>query len=263
LLYVACTRAKDHLVLVMPDAPKPGSWADMLEPFVGDKPKYTYGQLRRSGSRAEPRTVMPSGTINELNLLPPLPDDALPREIGVTALLESQQPVLRQRRNRNQEERRECGQIVHRLLELGVDVTQVHVANLAFAQNLPEAVVPVLLKQVQAAQRWLSEQGYDLSCARREVPFTVPAAALRPLIPAASTEWVNGTIDLMVPLMSGWAIVDFKTGRDDSLEIHQRQLQLYAAAARYSGMDVNACWLLFLHADGTIAPVAVEMSNRS
>jgi len=263
LLYVACTRAKDHLLLVLPAAPRTGSWAEMLEPFTANLAVYTHGELRRRATKAAPRATPSVSVLAELRILPPLQGNALSADIGVTTLLERQAPaVARRRTGKDRKERREWGRVVHRVLELERldDATlKLQIENLAFSHNLPESVVDTLLQQVQSADAWLKDQGYSRAGARREVPFSVPAAALRERFPVLeSVEWLNGVIDLMVPDGARWAIVDFKTGSDEQAALYERQLQMYAAAVELSGLEVSACWLLFLNEDGTLSPTRVE-----
>ncbi|MDQ3814466.1 MAG: PD-(D/E)XK nuclease family protein, partial [Armatimonadota bacterium] len=270
LLYVACTRAKDHLLFVLPENHKPDSWADMVLPFVLDKPIIRYEEKRAAAIETAAPVTIPELPRFDEALLRPLAADAPSDEVSVTELVQGFIDVASGASSTDVEA---CGRIVHRLLELGPGSahrqTQAH--NLVLSYGLSETTVPTILRQVEQAEAWLSEQGFDLQRARHEVPFSVAAEKLIHLLPERyqGVQWVNGVIDLLVPLSpdpaDGWALIDFKTHAADAQPEslierwrYDHQLRLYAAAAMALGLPIRRCWMLFLSESGDVTPVRIE-----
>jgi ATP-dependent helicase/nuclease subunit A len=89
----------------------------------------------------------------------------------------------------------------------------------------------------------------------REVPFALmrPAQDCPPSDDASDQMMIRGRIDLLAPMESGWAIVDYKTDRVSGPELEERaqtygrQMQLYAEAIRkVAGGKIAAVYLVFL-----------------
>jgi ATP-dependent helicase/nuclease subunit A len=273
LFYVACTRARDYLLLAMPQNPKPGTWAEMSAPFVEEKPRLRLGALKaraeqraqkaRDDEAARAQAVPPPPEINA-ELLRALPANSFGLEASVTQLSQPFANGSTPGVAGGSRQAREHGALFHRLLSASVAADdQARIAGFLATTNLPRERASILARQLNAAHDWLQSQNFDLSSARHEVAFSVPAAALSGVLPAwgAATRWINGAIDLLVPRENDWAIIDFKT-RAHEMEAassqYEHQLRLYRAAAEYSGFAIAECWLVFLDDDGTATARRVE-----
>jgi ATP-dependent helicase/nuclease subunit A len=273
LFYVACTRARNFLLLAMPQEPSPTTWAEMAAPFVENKTRFQLSELReralvraqnlRDKDIARAQTVPPPPEIN-VEVLRPLPGNSFGIETSVTQLTQS----LKAGSTPGGSYRaREHGILFHRLLRAGVAANDhARIASFLSTTNVSGTHVEILSRQLQAAHVWLSEQKFDLSRARHEVAFSVSAAALAGVLPAQSkeTRWINGVIDLLIPCGNEWAIVDFKThlsfpqvAKEARLQ-YEVQLRLYRAAAEFLGRRVSECWLVCVEENGVLAAQRVE-----
>jgi ATP-dependent exoDNAse (exonuclease V) beta subunit len=108
---------------------------------------------------------------------------------------------------------------------------------------------------------------FDHKNAKQEFTFILPAAKLRECIRdrdleenlenwlAADDNWCNGIIDYLAPLQSGgYAILDFKTHWDPAAQHSvatqkriEKQLQLYAVAAKQLGFDVRKLYAMRIY----------------
>ncbi len=285
LFYVACTRARDFLLLAMPQESKPGTWGAMAEPFLQDKPSFGLQALRaRADQRAtqmhdeaaaHAKAALPLPEIN-VELLRPFPENALGFEASVTQIVAPQNPfsqgvaqvsdagstpsiALGQTDNR-----RKHGTVFHQLMRANVDArAHARIASFASLSSLPDERAAILGFQLQAARDWLQSQNFEMTRAQHEVSFSVPAIALQGVLPSQgeSPQWINGAIDLLVPRENEWAIIDFKTRSGQTTEMPQQyenQLRVYRAAMEFSGWRISACWLIFLDEDGGVIARRVE-----
>jgi ATP-dependent helicase/nuclease subunit A len=274
LFYVACTRARNFLLLAMPQEPRPATWAEMAAPFIENKTRFKLNELRaRAASRAqsvrdaENARAQAAPPLPEMSaeLLRALPAEALGVEVTVTQLAQrftdGSTPATR---NTGARRAREHGILFHRLLRAGVEASDLpRITSFLATTNLPAERAAILSRQLQAARAWLSEQNFELSRARYEVTFSIPAAALSGVLPVQSeaTQWINGAIDLLAPRGGEWAIIDFKTYSGEATEPPQQyenQLRLYRAAAEFSGFRAFECWLIFLDETGAVTARRVE-----
>lgn len=291
LFYVACTRARDFLMLAMPSKIKNASWAEMTNSLLVDKPVIALQELKTRAIEMQNASVAPSADEVALQqshreprieaaLLGPLKPE-LGRETSVTRLLEFTKST-RETAPRNApghetatERMRDAtvnqrvhGEVFHHLLHVvlekkaegSFELDEALVARFCRMRNLPIHRVPILLRQIVAALHWLKMQSFDLKSARSEVSFSVPAALCEgyPAL-GENTQWLSGVIDLLVPNSEGWAIIDFKTHGDESptgalIEEHRydQQVALYRRACRHSGLDVAQGWVVFINEAGTI-----------
>jgi ATP-dependent helicase/nuclease subunit A len=274
LFYVACTRARNFLLLAMPQEPKPATWAEMAAPFVENKTRFKLNELReraamraqsvRDAENARAQTAPPLPEI-DAELLRALPSEALGTEASVTQLAQhfvaGSTPGTRSAGARRA---REHGMLFHRLLRAGVEASDVaRITSFLATTNLSGERAEIFSYQLQAARDWLSEQGFELSRARHEVAFSILAGALPGVLPMQSeaTQWINGAIDLLAPRGDEWAIIDFKTHSGEtteSLQQYENQLHLYRVAAEFCGLRVTGCWLIFLDEAGAVTARRVE-----
>ena len=148
LFYVACTRARDFLMLAMPDEPRKSSWAQMAQPLLNNKAIIALQALKqRQESRASVNFSASAGELAlqnfapeprvETRLLAPLAKE-LGRETSVTQWLEFQRnssenisdetgPPSTPRADSMQQMRaalhdpRAHGEVFHRLLRIALE----------------------------------------------------------------------------------------------------------------------------------------------
>lgn len=245
LFYVACTRARDFLVLAMPSESKNARWAEMANPFLSDKAiialqelhvraqeregavlNFSAGEIALQKSRREPEI-----NLALLQLLSP----ELGKEASVTQLLNFEQnhsPGARgstpAKANSSLDKMRQLahdprlhGEVFHLLLKVILEkkasgefqADETLVARFCRMKSLSVARVPVLMRQISGALGWLESQNLDLTRARSEVGFSIPTELVRGALASISekTQWLNGVMDLIIPSDTGWNIIDFKT----------------------------------------------------
>jgi len=292
LFYVACTRARDFLVLAVPSQIKKASWAEMAQSLLADKTHFYLPQLRERAKERE-STILnfsageialqntPSKVEIDAALLEPLAPQ-LGRETSVTQWLKWTRDKELSRRStpavgssaseKMQQatfDPRVHGQVFHRLLRLVLEKRAVGefelsdgiIANFCRSSNLNLARVGVLRRQISAALTWLEMEQFDISRARCEFGFSIPVEKVREGFPEISseTQWLNGVIDLLIPKKDEWQIIDFKTYEnwssvDEALETYgyDQQLRLYQKACEYSGLEIVAARLVFVDKAGRI-----------
>jgi ATP-dependent helicase/nuclease subunit A len=270
LLYVACTRAKEHLLLVMPEQYKPESWAAMVDPFVTWLPDITLDELRRRAASyeaiaaGEPIEAAPtdSNIIEELKIAglrqrpAVLPSELSAPElfaldIGDAADLEKLLP-----------RRIAWKQIVPHLIAAPYDTPELeqeleqHAASLAAVYDLAVDSA-ILVRQVRSIRQWLLAHDGDLARAQIGVAFSIPAA-LYDRADLSVVEWLNGQIDLLVPVHDGYAVINFEMAGDlQAMQAAgQHQLGLSVTAATALGLEISANWLLMVNEEGQVTEVA-------
>ena len=304
LFYVACTRAKEHLVLAQPAKAKSGSWGEMMAPFWDEIAPIVLGKASALESATDVRDVAASN----LNWLRPLPASKAPLEIQVTEIVKLRAAPdeasvsfrwhaiadLGPDSGPNEDSRggrsgnpRDLGTWLHHLFEFDIDPERdrIRAKNLLSVNDVPEDLIETMLKQTVAIRNWLEYQGIDLSRARREFSFSVPAERMpgKLLSELNGLHWVNGQIDLMAPLAAkitgeieygrdvngeAWAVIDFKS-HGSHLDPHViahtsgyvRQVRLYAAAAASLGLRVATGYLIFMSESGRVTAIEIDCSG--
>jgi ATP-dependent helicase/nuclease subunit A len=266
LLYVACTRAADHLLLAWPSGEVADtSWAAMLAPFVAKLENVSI----EDGDRVEANETRAIATASQkiASILAPWERGVLPSTASVSQL-------MRQLENEGDPPshgsrlQRELGTALHRLLKSGANPDRARCESVALAQNLPHGCAAQLFVAWQGAHRWLQSEQFDLDTARREIGFTIPISALDGVLPEEvapllhGVEYLSGQIDLLIARrdengVALWSVVDFKTTRvatdlDDLIarRLYDLQLRVYLAAARHLGMDVQDARLVVVDESG-------------
>lgn len=263
LLYVAMTRARDHLVLCGNDAPSPGSWFEALGRWAGiltapngavvDRGAWraqVLGETGLSVASTRARDARPDEAAVRAALArvaaPPTATPA-PESISVSALLDRMgtlpdEDEPREELSNEQEAAantaahgdfaRLRGSLVHRLIELwdfrGAPPVAAAMRGAPVSPD-ERAALHAALEAVGARFPAMPVFAALRGAARvqRELPF-----ALR-----LDSVVVHGTIDALV---DGALLVDYKTGRDtpEKRSRYALQLQLYAAALRALGAEV-------------------------
>lgn len=275
-LYVACTRAKEHLVLLTPAKIRPESWGWWVDSLRNTHvlQKFTYEQLQQlkyhwryeAGETATPDF----GEVQK-----PLDGTKLPAEISVSQLLDHLFPqaekdieVMEELETQSFSSRaKERGSLIHRLLEWDGKSTSIAIENLMRRYNLPVKDTPFMQELAQSVREQLLQLPFDHPNAKQESAFILPAAKLRECLGdrkcdedlrnwlGADNNWCNGIIDYLVPLQSGgYAVLDFKTHwnpavqySEETRERIQTQLQLYAAAAQQLNFDVKQLYAMRIY----------------
>jgi ATP-dependent exoDNAse (exonuclease V) beta subunit len=272
-LYVACTRAKEHLVLLEPAEGRPNSWGRWLLSMRGihGLQRYTCAQLQQL--KAEwPQQNAENNTIEISPLQDVLDGSLLPEEISVSQILDYLFPQAEKDIQMMEEEvarnssfqAKERGSLMHRLLEWDGKSTFTALENLMRFNGLPVSDSKSMHDLAQAVRAELLQLPFDHQNAQQEFAFILPAAKLRECVRdieldtnleewiAADGNWCNGIIDYLVPLQSGgYAILDFKTHWNPAAQHSeatqqriQKQLQLYAVAAKQLDFDVKKLYTM-------------------
>ena len=275
-LYVACTRAKEHLVLLAPAASKPDSWGKWIEHVRNTHvlQKFTYEQLMQMQSHWQA-----GADENKLEELKPVENSLdgteLPSEISVSQLLDylfphAEKEIESIEENATPERSfgaKERGSLIHRLLEWDGKSTFTALENLMRFNGLPISDSKSMHDLALAVRAELLQLPFDHENARQEFTFILPSAKLHGCIGnsdieenlknwlAAEDNWCNGIIDYLAPLQSGgYAILDFKTHwnpaaqhSDATQKRIEKQLQLYAVAARQLGFDVKKLYAMRIY----------------
>jgi ATP-dependent helicase/nuclease subunit A len=275
-LYVACTRAKEHLVLLEPVDSRPNSWGKWLESVrdIHGLQRYTYAKLQQLETDWPQKTE--KNDPEEIFLLEePLDGTELPAEISVSQLLDQLFPqaekdieTIEEIDTRNVSDKaKERGSLVHRLLEWDGKSTFTATENLMRFDDLPISDSKAMRKLAEDVRAKLLQLPFDHQNAKQELVFIVPAAKLRECLEnleldknlqrwlAASDSWCNGIIDYLAPLQDGgYAVLDFKThwalAKQHSEATQKRikkQLQLYAVAAQQLGFDVRKVYAMRIY----------------
>jgi ATP-dependent exoDNAse (exonuclease V) beta subunit len=272
-LYVACTRAKEHLVLLAPAASKPDSWGKWIEHVRNTHvlQKFTYEQLMQMQSHWQAETD--ENKLGELNQVQnSLDGTELPSEISISQLLDYLFPHAEKEIQSAEDTEsqqlligaKERGSLIHRLLEWDGKSTFTALENLMRFNGLPISDSQSMHDLALAVRAELLQLPFDHKNAKQEFTFILPAAKLRECVGdieqderleewlAAEDNWCNGIIDYLAPLQSGgYAILDFKTHWNQAAQHSEatqkrieKQLQLYAVAAKQLGFDVKKLYAM-------------------
>ena len=268
-LYVACTRAKEHLVIAIPQQSTKSPTMRQLEPLrsLPCYQKFTLQELSNISSRSDedPQTTRTCSLPDRVEEA--LTGDALPSEVSVSQLLDQLYPHAEKEIDKWEEyetsdlpiKAKERGSLIHRLLEWDGKSTFTAIENLMRFNNLPVTDSNAMETLARKVREILLKQPFDHKKAKKEVVFSVPASTFRDLLEKTEMNealtnwykidgnWCNGIIDYLVPLQDGGcAILDFKTHwnpaaqHSESTEKRiEMQLRLYAAAARKLGFEVK------------------------
>lgn len=287
-LYVACTRAKEHLVLLEPAESRPNSWGKWLESVRGihGLQRYTYTRLQQLKAdwpqKTEEKKSKEMSPVQE-----PLDGTDLPAKISVSQLLDHLFPQAEKdiesiEENEMRERSfgaKERGSLIHRLLEWDGKSTFTALENLMRFNGLPVNDSHAMHDLAQAVRAELLQLPFDHKNAQQEFAFVLPAAKLRECVGemeleedleewlAADDSWCNGIIDYLVPLQSGGhAILDFKTHWNPAAQHSEatqkrikKQLQLYAVAAKQLGFDVKNLYAMRIY--GNSGEIQLEEVN--
>jgi ATP-dependent helicase/nuclease subunit A len=258
LTYVAMTRAKERLFLLLPPQSPLGSAAATLRSLVGEGAdvyatvENAAPYLTRECARSLSATVPPATPFFPLTR-----DDAGPLHISTTPLSTFDEcprryrlihelgldpapfsPATSTSASGRREERRALGIAAHRVLERwpigrwGRETAPSEIAERLAAESSTEhELVPRAAEMASSIAAFLSSsyaarvREAGAACYREE-PFVVPIA--RP----EGTLHLRGTIDLLVAFSDGSAdIVDYKSAWQDDGEGATFQLRAYAVAA--------------------------------
>jgi ATP-dependent helicase/nuclease subunit A len=275
-LYVACTRAKEHLVLLEPSESRPNSWGKWLQSVrdIHGLQRYTYARLQQLKAewpqKIEEKKFEEIGSVQE-----PLDGTELPAEISVSQLLDYLFPQAEKEVESDEEVEqqtlligaKERGSLIHRLLEWDGKSTFAAIENLMQFNGLPVSDSKSMYDLAQAVRAELLQLPFDHPNAKQEFAFVLPAAKLRDCVGdieldknlkewlAADDSWCNGIIDYLVPLQSGgYAILDFKTHWNPAAQHLEatrkrikKQLQFYAVAAKQLGFDVKKLYAMRIY----------------
>jgi ATP-dependent helicase/nuclease subunit A len=282
LLYVACTRPRDHLLLVVPRASVPPG--TFITPLLAHLPDpgvpgvhEVYGAAVEVLAPDELDVELPAPAL-------PLDEDRLERAVRATGARRGAGPDAAELAARRGVapvravtattlaaesappsppsvggRGRLFGSLVHRLLHAaGPDFAppspELAERLAAAAGAAPGELAAALAAVRRAAADPLLERARRARRVLRELPVTWsrPAAADR----TASPVVVHGVLDLAFEEADGWVIVDYKTdpvpdaATRDAREAHYRpQLGLYAEALAAAGLRVKESRLLFLGED--------------
>ena len=249
LLYVACTRAEDQLVVSRYRSPSwstdKGYWAP-LYPFLDEAPTLE--------APTDPPNIHPDGETD-----PPSADSTEPRREDVatpsyaTAAV-TDTPSEPTGPARQDGYGKSFGIAIHRLYEYAI--THRHDPNV---ESTLDAVLPQMLGEQdgpgekERARRmiatFLDSPLWDDLQAAQTVHSELPVAQFTDQTPPTIQ---NGTIDLLYQMDDTWSLVDFKTDRVDVsdqsalAETYRPQLETYAQLwARATGTPVThlALWL--------------------
>ena len=289
-LYVACTRAKEHLVLLEPSESRPNSWGKWLQ-SVRDThglQRYTYARLQQL-KEDWPRKNAEKNSEEMGPVQEPLDGTELPSEISVSQLLDCLFPQAEKEVESDEEVEqqtpligaKERGSLIHRLLEWDGKSTFTALENLMRFNGLPVNDSHAMQALAQKVRAELLQLPFDHKNAKQEFTFILPAAKLRECMGdieldknlekwlAADDSWCNGIIDYLVPLQSGdYAILDFKTHWNPAQHSEatqkriEKQLQLYAVAAKHLGYDIQNLYAMRIYgSSGKVIPEKFDIHS--
>lgn len=282
-LYVACTRAKDHLILVIPPEMKNSKAGRWLEPFKHTHAlaHYNLSGLQDLMSSVSQTTLTAQEGLTGLpvEIEKPLDGTALPVEISVSQLLDhvfpeaekEQSPLDESEENAIPFDAKSRGSLIHRLLEWDGKSNLTSLANLMRFYNLALGNTKEIQQLAQSARDHLLQLPLGHDAALHEVPFTLSAKTLQghfsEVAMSASLktwinnpqggQWCNGIIDYLAPVTNGgYAILDFKTHWNPAVQHSaftrnriEMQLQIYALAVEQLGFEVKKLYALRIYGD--------------
>ena len=237
LLYVAATRARDHLVCVGPAAPPPGSWMARVLPHLPEPPQ----RWAPSGDTADDEVTghLPVEPVPVVEPLPPAPPVTWIRPSGLEVFracpyrwylqnrVGLEEPVPPGAGETRRVVAAAVGDVLHSLLEDRVldlepararwhaHASALHLDSSAVAEGQVriEAQVGALVHD-EALARALDAPGYD------EVSFRLEHKQLV----------LSGQIDRLWfdAEAGGWVVLDYKTGHYDPIGVDRYKTQLAA-----------------------------------
>ena len=292
LLYVACTRARDHLVVSCHHQEGNGSFGARLWELAQQHPD-TWQRLAPAGARAVPSAppvTVPAvdpdrraGWIRSRTEL--LATAAIPKVVSATGVARAadepdeldpgdealtndmpgddtepggSRPVIPFRRGRAGTA---IGRAVHATLQLvdldaAADTVYVEATRQAHLEAIPE-----LASQVGA----MAKSALGAAAVR------LPGVAHRELYVAAPVgdRILEGYVDLLIEGPDGLVVVDYKTDTvrteadvDAKLATYEMQAGAYAVALEAAtGLPVTACWFVFCHPDGAIERQVTDLAG--
>ncbi|MEO6907232.1 MAG: 3'-5' exonuclease, partial [Abditibacteriaceae bacterium] len=288
-LYVACTRAKEHLVLLELERNKPNTWGSWLESARNEHVlrRFTYDELQQLKAQW-PTEDRAEHTVEIAQVAEPLDGTKLPAELSVSQILDiifphAEKDIETMEENETpaiQFRAKERGSLIHRLLEWDGKSTFTAIQNLMRFNGLPESHTNAMQELAQKVRAELLELPFDHNNAKQEFAFILPAVTLRECLKCQKNEeqlekwleaddhWYNGIIDYLAPLQDGgYAILDFKTHwnpeaqyTEETRERIKTQLQIYAVAAKHLGFDAKKLYALRIYGDnGKVKPEEFDL----
>lgn len=228
MFYVACTRARNHLVF----------WGS-----ESVEKKGSLGRLIPDHLPFEPQIIQPewldSPCIRRLDAsIPPIGDreavqarlDSAHREVMRPSQTDSEdEPAIRNASPWRSVEARSAGDVIHKVLEhldwsLSSRQLIVGLVTRCWPSSDPHPEdIERASHHVERSIWALRERFPDAKQVRREVAFEADVP---------DEGWVKGVIDLLIKDSAGeWHVVDYKTGDAEAqIEVYARQLQLYGKA---------------------------------
>ena len=264
LLYVALTRAADHLVVsgVQPKEKKDGSdprpinsWHMIVERAMqemGANPGDGHAMLRHGGAaqgrmkRAKDKTIQPALEVPLWARSPAPPEARPPRPLAPSAILDDRQPMPPPTPALVQAAER--GVLLHRLFERlpGVDSGKRHATALLWLERSAGVTEP--LRRQEIAEAACSIIG-DSAFADLFGPPSLAEAPIAATLPDGRV--IAGTVDRLLVDDDRVRVIDFKTGNrvpasaEEVPRGHQAQMAAYTEALRviFPGRKVEAALL--------------------
>jgi len=253
-LYVALTRARDRLILVMPrERTKPREHAERMVDLLRDRAGFETGDdtltvagqpfvaLVREGIPEEPAETKQSGSEAHLRLGLPrtMPDSPRTPWLRSPSTLKApgQEPDLlletlqlaegvAETHTSSAAERGTAWHLAFRVLAERPDL----VDRIAAATGLPEKAIEQIARQAKALSRWLVARGYD------KLHFELPLQEI-----AVDGSETNAILDCLAEGPHGLLIIDHKSGPcpDPSARFssYQPQIDAYATMVRRKWPD--------------------------
>jgi|GEM_PF-6958341 len=285
-LYVACTRAKEHLV-VFPTELSQSVWGEWLGPAKHKHVlrRYSLAELEAMVERL-PGENMPSNILSITDVEAPLDGTILPAELSVSQLLNYVFPETEREQDIPDEDEEDQipvnaksrGSLIHRLLEWDDKSTFTAIRNLMTQEHLPQTEAKDIEALAHSTHAALQQMPVLHESALHEMPFSLSHIELKGYFAEKTTSseladwlqqdqaqhWCNGIIDYLAPLQEGgYAILDFKTHWNPAVqksqatrERIQMQLQIYAIAAAKLGLNVKKLYALRIY--GMSGEIALE-----
>lgn len=253
-LYVALTRARDRLILVMPrERSKPRENAERMVDLLRDRAGFETGDdtlvVAGQSFTAQVREGLPDELVESeqserethLRLGQPraMPDSVRTPWRRSPSTLETDEPApglhletvqlaegVAETRTSSAAERGTAWHLAFRVLAERPDLAD----RISAATGLPEKTIPQIAAQVEALTRWLTDQGYD------RLHFELPLQEK-----AADGSETNAILDCLAEGPDGVLIIDHKSGPcpDPATRFasYQPQMNAYAAMVRRKWPD--------------------------